>query len=63
MPDRRTFLRTLLGTTAALAVSGLWTAGCRREPADADNPGRWFFHCHNLYHLESGMAREVRYRA
>ncbi|MDQ7041332.1 MAG: multicopper oxidase family protein [Rhodothermus sp.] len=28
----------------------------------ADNPGRWFFHCHNLYHLESGMAREVRYR-
>ncbi|WP_397547747.1 multicopper oxidase family protein [Rhodothermus marinus] len=29
----------------------------------ADNPGRWFFHCHNLYHLESGMAREVRYRA
>ncbi|WP_054686224.1 multicopper oxidase domain-containing protein [Rhodothermus marinus] len=29
----------------------------------ADDPGRWFFHCHNLYHLESGMAREVRYRA
>lgn len=28
---------------------------------EADNPGRWFFHCHNLYHLESGMAREVRY--
>jgi multicopper oxidase len=23
----------------------------------ADNPGRWFFHCHNLYHLEAGMAR------
>jgi len=56
MPDRRTFLRALLGTTAALAVPGLWTA-------DADNSGRWFFHCHNLYHLESGMAREVRYRA
>ena len=27
----------------------------------ADNPGRWFFHCHNIYHLEAGMAREVRY--
>ena len=29
----------------------------------ADNPGRWFFHCHNLYHLEAGMAREFIYRA
>ena len=28
----------------------------------ADNPGRWFFHCHNLYHLAAGMAREFRYR-
>jgi FtsP/CotA-like multicopper oxidase with cupredoxin domain len=27
----------------------------------ADNPGRWFFHCHNAYHMEMGMAREVRY--
>jgi len=27
----------------------------------ADNPGRWFFHCHNIYHMESGMAREFRY--
>lgn len=27
----------------------------------ADNPGRWFFHCHHAYHLEAGMAREVRY--
>lgn len=27
----------------------------------ADNPGRWFFHCHNLYHLHAGMAREFRY--
>ncbi|MEW6268328.1 MAG: multicopper oxidase domain-containing protein [Thermodesulfobacteriota bacterium] len=27
----------------------------------ADNPGRWFFHCHNLYHLEAGMARELVY--
>ena len=27
----------------------------------ADNPGNWLFHCHNLYHLASGMARVVRY--
>lgn len=27
----------------------------------ADNPGSWFFHCHNLYHLASGMARVIRY--
>ncbi|WP_458208662.1 multicopper oxidase family protein [Haladaptatus sp. NG-SE-30] len=27
----------------------------------ADNPGNWLFHCHNLYHLESGMARVVQY--
>jgi FtsP/CotA-like multicopper oxidase with cupredoxin domain len=29
----------------------------------ADNPGNWFFHCHNLYHLEAGMAREFVYAA
>lgn len=27
----------------------------------ADNPGKWFFHCHNIYHMESGMARVFRY--
>jgi FtsP/CotA-like multicopper oxidase with cupredoxin domain len=27
----------------------------------ADNPGRWFFHCHNLYHMAAGMARVVQY--
>ncbi len=27
----------------------------------ADNPGRWFFHCHNAYHLEAGMARMFQY--
>lgn len=27
----------------------------------ADNPGSWFFHCHNLYHLACGMARVVQY--
>ncbi len=26
---------------------------------NADNPGRWAFHCHMLYHMEAGMFREV----
>jgi FtsP/CotA-like multicopper oxidase with cupredoxin domain len=30
---------------------------------DADNPGRWAFHCHNLYHQTTGMMTEVRYPA
>lgn len=29
----------------------------------ADDPGEWFFHCHNLYHMESRMARLVSYEA
>ena len=28
---------------------------------DANNPGRWAFHCHNLYHMMSGMMTEFRY--
>jgi FtsP/CotA-like multicopper oxidase with cupredoxin domain len=28
---------------------------------DADNPGRWVLHCHNLYHMVAGMMTEVRY--
>lgn len=27
----------------------------------ANNPGAWLFHCHNLYHMEGGMTRLVRY--
>jgi len=30
---------------------------------DADNPGRWALHCHNLYHMMTGMMTEVRYPA
>ncbi|MGH9207223.1 MAG: multicopper oxidase domain-containing protein, partial [Acidimicrobiales bacterium] len=30
---------------------------------DATNPGRWAFHCHNLYHMEAGMMGELRYVA
>lgn len=29
----------------------------------ADHPGNWLFHCHNLYHMESGMARVFHYVA
>jgi FtsP/CotA-like multicopper oxidase with cupredoxin domain len=28
---------------------------------DAGNPGRWAFHCHNLYHMMTGMMTELRY--
>ncbi len=28
---------------------------------DAVNPGEWMFHCHNLYHMRSGMMTQVRY--
>ncbi|RJR43278.1 MAG: copper oxidase [Deltaproteobacteria bacterium] len=28
---------------------------------DANEFGDWFFHCHVLYHMESGMARVVHY--
>jgi len=27
----------------------------------ANEPGIWFFHCHNLYHMEMGMARWIKY--
>lgn len=29
---------------------------------DANNPGVWPFHCHNLYHAESGMFTLLRYK-
>ncbi|MFW5415283.1 multicopper oxidase family protein [Nocardiopsis sp. CNT-189] len=28
---------------------------------DADNPGRWLVHCHNIYHGEAGMMGLVAY--
>lgn len=30
---------------------------------EADNPGRWLTHCHNLYHSESGMMAVLDYPA
>jgi CopA family copper-resistance protein len=35
--------------------------GSRRSyRVSADAPGRWAYHCHLLYHMETGMFREVR---
>ncbi len=28
---------------------------------DADNPGEWVLHCHNLLHMEAGMMTTVKY--
>jgi hypothetical protein len=28
----------------------------------ANEPGIWFLHCHNLYHMKMGMARLVKYK-
>lgn len=28
---------------------------------DADNAGRWLFHCHNLFHMATGMMTELAY--
>jgi FtsP/CotA-like multicopper oxidase with cupredoxin domain len=28
----------------------------------ADEPGEWMLHCHNLYHMQGGMARFVKYQ-
>jgi FtsP/CotA-like multicopper oxidase with cupredoxin domain len=28
---------------------------------DADNPGQWLTHCHNIYHGESGMMTMMSY--
>lgn len=30
---------------------------------EADNPGQWMIHCHNTYHLETGMATVLSYSA
>jgi FtsP/CotA-like multicopper oxidase with cupredoxin domain len=35
--------------------------GSVRVVFDANNPGRWAVHCHNLYHMMTGMMTEIRY--
>ncbi len=29
---------------------------------DADNPGQWMTHCHNIYHAETGMMINLAYQ-
>ncbi|GAA0602812.1 multicopper oxidase family protein [Streptomyces crystallinus] len=61
----------LHGHTFALAGGA---AGARKDTAlvlpgrtltvdfDADNPGLWMVHCHNVYHSEAGMMTVLGYR-
>ncbi|WP_411079430.1 multicopper oxidase family protein [Streptomyces sp. cmx-18-6] len=61
----------LHGHTFALAGNA---AGARKDTAivlphrsltvefDADNPGLWMVHCHNVYHAEAGMMTVLGYR-
>lgn len=62
----------LHGHTYSLA--GADTLGARKDTSvvlphqklvmdlDADNPGLWMLHCHNVYHSESGMMTTLGYR-
>ncbi|MFH9293445.1 multicopper oxidase family protein [Streptomyces sp. NPDC017520] len=61
----------LHGHTFALGGNA---AGARKDTAivlphrsltvefDADNPGLWMVHCHNVYHAEAGMMTVIGYR-
>lgn len=56
-----------------VAVNGVAVAGAVRDTVlvpvgasvtiafDADNPGPWLFHCHNLLHMATGMMTELVY--
>ncbi|MGC5365668.1 multicopper oxidase family protein [Streptomyces sp. DT24] len=58
------------GTTGEAGTAG----GARKDTAivlpnrsltvdfDADNPGLWMVHCHNVYHSEAGMMTVLGYR-
>lgn len=35
--------------------------GSRTIEFYANEPGQWMLHCHNLYHMKTGMARVVKY--
>jgi FtsP/CotA-like multicopper oxidase with cupredoxin domain len=37
--------------------------GTRTIEFYANEPGEWMLHCHNLYHLKTGMARVVKYES
>ncbi|WP_069172564.1 multicopper oxidase family protein [Streptomyces griseus] len=60
-------------TFALTGADGRRSPGARKDTAailprrsltvdlDADNPGLWMLHCHNLYHAESGMMTVLGY--
>jgi FtsP/CotA-like multicopper oxidase with cupredoxin domain len=37
--------------------------GTRTIEFFANEPGQWMLHCHNLYHMKTGMARLVKYKS
>jgi FtsP/CotA-like multicopper oxidase with cupredoxin domain len=39
-----------------------WPSGKVSIEVVAYNPGTWFFHCHNVWHLATGMAQAMRYK-
>ena len=58
----------LHGHTFALAGTGARKDTVNVAPmqtlsvdVQADNPGQWMIHCHNAFHLESGMATSLSY--
>ncbi|MEU0132627.1 multicopper oxidase family protein [Streptomyces sp. NPDC006296] len=63
----------LHGHTFALAGGDAAAPGARKDTAvilpgrsltadfDADNPGLWMLHCHNVYHAEAGMMTVLGY--
>ncbi|HLN23821.1 MAG TPA: multicopper oxidase domain-containing protein, partial [Patescibacteria group bacterium] len=56
-----------------IAIGGQSLAGAMRDTVmvpsmtsvtvafDADNPGEWVLHCHNLFHMAAGMMTTVKY--
>ncbi len=40
----------------------VWPKGKVSMELVANNPGRWFFHCHNVWHLAAGMAQAMQYK-
>jgi len=57
----------------AVAIDGKALSGAMRDTVlvpvdgsvtiafDAHNPGRWLLHCHNLFHIATGMMTEIAY--
>lgn len=74
--DRRVVLVASLGALATgapascggndPAPAGLVDGGARKQSLevdlDADNPGQWALHCHDIYHAETGMMTALSCR-